>query len=150
MRYKVFSKLYFCSPVWSSASKKNISKLQKVQNFNARIITNTWKFDHITPVLQELRWLVGVLAFKCAKGLATSYLSDCFVTRSTVHDRNTRNNDCLKIYSSLSIGRRSTNFSISRAIKLWNSLPRAITATDNVRTFKKKLREFLSESFLVS
>ena len=94
--------------------------------------------------------MVGVLAFKCAKGLATSYLSDCFVTRSTVHDRNTRNNDYLNIYSSLSIGRRSTNFSIQRAIKLWNSLPRAITATDNLRTFKKKLREFLSESFLVS
>ena len=111
----VVSKLYFCSPVWSSSSKKNISKLQKVQNFknfNARIITNTWKFDHITPVLQELRWLVGVLAFKCAKGLAISYLSDCFVTRSAVHDRNTRNNDYLNIYSSLSIGRRSTNFSI--------------------------------------
>ena len=79
----VFSQLYFCSPVWSSASKKNISKLQKVQNFknfNARIITNTWKFDNLIPVLQELRWLsavsyylmytVGVLAFKCAKGLA--------------------------------------------------------------------------------
>ena len=102
MRYKVFRKLYFCSPVWSSASNKNISKLQKVQNFknfNARIITNTWKFDH----------MVGVLAFKCAKGLATSYLSDCFVTRSTVHDRNTRNNDYLNIYSSyqLAAGQRT-------------------------------------------
>ena len=43
------------------------------------IITNTRKFDHITPVLRELRWLparyyltytVGVLDFKCVKGLA--------------------------------------------------------------------------------
>ena len=49
---------------------------------------NTRKFDSITPVLQELRWLpasyylmytVGVLAFECAKGLAPSYLSDRFV-----------------------------------------------------------------------
>ena len=83
----VVSKLYFCSPVWSSSSKKNISKLQKVQNFknfNARIITNTWKFDHITAVLQELRWLpvsyyliytVDVLAFKCAKGLAPTVVT---------------------------------------------------------------------------
>ena len=55
---------------------KSNSKLQKIQNFAARIITNTCKFDHITPVLQELRWLpvsyylmcaVGILAFKCAK-----------------------------------------------------------------------------------
>ena len=59
----------------------------------------------LTPVLQELRWLpvsyylmytVGVLAFKCVKGLAPSYLSDRLVTRSTVHGRNTRNKDYLK------------------------------------------------------
>ena len=35
----VFSKLYYCSPVWSNTSKKNISKLHKVQNFACRIIT---------------------------------------------------------------------------------------------------------------
>ena len=44
----------------------------------ARIITGKRKFDHITPVLRELRWLpvtsslkytLGVLAFKCVKGL---------------------------------------------------------------------------------
>ena len=63
----------------------SFSRLQKVQNFAAKIITNTRKFDHITPVLQELRWLpvryylmytVGVLTFKCVKGIAPSYLSD--------------------------------------------------------------------------
>ena len=40
---------------------------------------------------------VGVLAFKCMKGLAPSYLSDRFVPRSTVHDRNMRNKNCLNI-----------------------------------------------------
>ena len=40
---------------------------------------------------------VGVLAFKCVKRLAPSYLSDRSVTRSTVHDRNTRNKDYLNI-----------------------------------------------------
>lgn len=38
--------------MWSNTSeKKNISKLQSVQNFAARIITKTRKFDHITPAL---------------------------------------------------------------------------------------------------
>ena len=50
----VFSKLYYCSPVWSNTSKKNISKLQKVQNFACRIITGKRKFDHITPALSCL------------------------------------------------------------------------------------------------
>ena len=106
MRWYLATKLYYCSPVWSDTTKKNNSKLQKIQNFATRIITNTRKFDHKTPVLQELRWLpvshylmytVGVLAFEYVKGLAPSYLSDRFVTRSTVHDRNTRNKDYLNI-----------------------------------------------------
>ncbi|CAB3995079.1 Hypothetical predicted protein [Paramuricea clavata] len=35
----VFSKLYYCSNVWSSTTKKNIEKSQKVPKFAARIIT---------------------------------------------------------------------------------------------------------------
>ena len=37
----VFSKLFYCSSVWSSTSYRNICKLQRVQNFAARIVSNT-------------------------------------------------------------------------------------------------------------
>ena len=50
----IFSKLFYCSTVWAGTSKENIQKLQLVQNFAARILTDTKKFDHISPVLQEL------------------------------------------------------------------------------------------------
>ena len=50
----VFSKLYFCSTVWTNTSKTNVRKLPKVQNFAARIFTGTRKYDHITPVLNDL------------------------------------------------------------------------------------------------
>ena len=52
----VFSKLYYCSSVWSNTTGTNIKKLQCVQNFAARIISNTKKYDHITPVLKSLKW----------------------------------------------------------------------------------------------
>ena len=42
-------------------------------------------------------YTVGIVTFKCVKGLAPSYLSDCFVTGSIVHDRNTRDKDYLNI-----------------------------------------------------
>ena len=94
-------------------------------------------------------YTVGFLAFKCVKGLVPSYLSDHLVTRSTVHDRNTRNKDYLNIPSyQLSAAGQQTF--LYREIKLWNSLPCVITAADSLRTFKKKLREFLFESSLVS
>jgi hypothetical protein len=54
----VFNRSYYCSSVWSNTSKKNINKLQSVQNFAARLVMNTRKFDHITHVLSELNWLL--------------------------------------------------------------------------------------------
>ena len=123
INYTIVLQLNCCS----LAHLRKISQsFKKFQNFAARIIINTRKFDHITPVLQEL---------------APSYLNDHFVTRYIVHDRNTRNKDYLNIpaYQSAA-GQR---IFLYRAIKLWNSLPRAITAADSLPTFEKKLREFL-------
>ena len=146
----VFSKLYYCSPVWSNTSKKNILNLQKVQNFAGRIITGTRQFDHITPVLRELRWLpvssylkytFGVLAFKCVKGLAPSYLCDRLKTRATLHDGNTRYKDSLNIPAYKSApGQRTFLY---RATNLWNSLPRALINSASLQIFKRELKEFL-------
>ena len=72
----VFSKLFYCSSMWASATKKNIARPQKVQNFAAWIVTGARKYDHITPILKELHSLpvakqleVGntLMAFKCVK-----------------------------------------------------------------------------------
>ena len=102
----VFSKMYYCSSVWSNTSKKNISKLQSVQNFAARVITGIRKYDHVTPILQQLAWLPvecmlklrdAVMTFKCMKGLAPPYLCDKFEMRSKTHSVNTRNKDKLDI-----------------------------------------------------
>ena len=62
----VFSRLYYCSFVWSNTSK-NIVKLQNVQNFAARIITDTRKYDHKTPAIRQLNWLpvLHVTAKRC-------------------------------------------------------------------------------------
>ena len=34
----VFSKLFYCSSVWGNTSKRNLHKLQLVQNFAARVV----------------------------------------------------------------------------------------------------------------
>ena len=53
----VFSKLFYCSSVRSGTSAGHISKLQRTQNFAARIINGAKKLDHITPILKTLGWL---------------------------------------------------------------------------------------------
>ena len=87
----VFSKSLYCSSVWANTTKKNIELLQTVQNFAARIVSGTRKFDHVTPILKQLQWLPiieqltvrdATMVFKCLNGLAPPYLCQKFKTRS--------------------------------------------------------------------
>jgi hypothetical protein len=80
----VFSKLYYCSSLWSNTSCSNLSRLQGVQNFAARVVSNRRKFDHITPILKEQRCFPvkshlysrdALSAFKCMNDCALAYLS---------------------------------------------------------------------------
>ena len=75
--------MFYCSSVWSNTSKNNIKKLQLVQKFACRISTGSQKYDHMTPLLQELNWLSidemlqftdSVKVYKCANNLAPDYL----------------------------------------------------------------------------
>ena len=52
----LFSKMFYCSSVWSNISVTNINKLQAIQNFAAPPMTKSKKFDHITPILKPLGW----------------------------------------------------------------------------------------------
>ena len=102
----IFSKLFYCSTVWADTSKENLQKLQLVQNFAARVLTDTKKFDHISPVLRELEWpsikdqlLVRDTsqAYKIVNGLAPMYLSSKLSKRSDTHHYNTRKKDNLNL-----------------------------------------------------
>ena len=50
----VFSKLFYCSTIWSNTSKENVRKLQSVQNY-ALIVTCLRKFDHTSEALKSLK-----------------------------------------------------------------------------------------------
>ena len=51
-------KLLYCSTVWSSTSKRNVRKLQLVQNNACRIVAGlTEKYDHVSEALKSLKWL---------------------------------------------------------------------------------------------
>ena len=102
----VFSKMFCCSSVWSNTSVTNINKLQAIQNFAARIVTRSRKFDHITPILKQLRWMPVIdylfycdafLTFKCMNGMAPSNLSSRFIKRGMISSLSTRNANLLDI-----------------------------------------------------
>lgn len=150
----VFSKLFYCSSVWANTSKKNLEKLQRVQNFAARIITGTRKHEHISPVLRELNWLPvhltvqyrdTVMAFKCIKGLAPPYLCNKFRKRSEVHSLATRNRNMLNtpFFKSAS-GQRTFYY---RATTLWNAMSDDMKILNQIGPFKNRLKRLLREDF---
>ena len=143
----VFSKMFYCSSVWSNTSATSINKLQAIQNFAARIVTGSRKFDHITPILKQLRWMPvkdhlfyrdALLTFKCMNGMAPTNLSSRLIKRGTISGRSTRNANKLDIprYKT-STGQRSFLY---RAVTIWNNLPRDIKLSPSTNIFKRKLK----------
>ena len=146
----VFSKLKYCSTVWSNTSRSNIDKLQKVQNFAGQIILGLRKYDHISDELRSFKWLPireklilndATMMYKCINKLVPDYLADMFKSRSQVHNRQTRSSGALDIpLCRLSTGQRSSAF---RGAKLWNSLNDNIKSLKCPRNFRRHLANVL-------
>ena len=147
----VFSKLYFCSTVWQDQCAE-ITEDPELCGQNP--YRNKKVRKHITPVLNNLRWLSvpamlalydAILTFKCLRGLAPNYLSSRFNTRASVHGRNTRNKNMLDIPAfNTAAGQRSFTY---RAVKCWNMLPEEINKCESLHSFKSKAKSHFSHSF---
>ena len=86
---------------------------QSVEMSAARLIFGLKRFDHITPALIDMHWLLHpqhityklcLIMFKCLHGLASSYLDYCCVRTSSVPDLSALRSAFILALSSLVIG----------------------------------------------
>ena len=98
----VSSKLDYCNSLYSGISQANLNKLQRIQNSLARVITNTSKYQHITPILKKLHWLpikqridykLSLLTYKTLTNQQPTYLYNSLSFPS--HSVSTRSSDLL-------------------------------------------------------
>jgi hypothetical protein len=84
------------------------------------------------------------MAYKCLNILAPSYLANKFTKRSDIHNCQIRNNYCLNIPSSkTTTGQRTFHY---RAVKIWNDIDDELKKIQELKVFKKKLKEHLLHS----
>ena len=74
----VMSRLDYWNSLCQGINENLLNKLQYIQNAAARLVTDTRKYNHITPVLRDLHWLpirqrivfkLATMVYKCQHGL---------------------------------------------------------------------------------
>ena len=140
-----------CS-VWINTKKGNIDKLQRAQNYAARIISDN--SNHITTrsidLLRSLRWAMvqercdyftAVLMYRSVHGLAPMYLTDNVVMAGEIHDRGTRLSHSNDVYIppyNTDILKRS--FIVNGGV-IWNKLPDEIRMANDDLDFKWRYKQ---------
>ncbi len=122
------------------------TKVPKNQNAAARVVIGTNKFEHITPVLNNLHWLqvkfwtnfkILLLTFKAYHGLAASYLCDLIDKNLSTYSL--RNYDDFLLVEPRTKLKTYSNRAFSKGAPfLWNPLPIDICRSPNVASFKQR------------
>ena len=134
----------YCCAVWGCCGTTEISKLQKLQNRAARIITNS-SFDASSkPLIQKLGWKTvndmikhesRTMVYKSINNKAPPYMSEMFTRNSQDATRQLRNtNTDLRLPKIRTCnGQKSFSF---RGAKLWNSLNNEAKLATSLNRFK--------------
>ena len=139
-------------------SSTNIDKLQRLQNSLARVVTNTRRCDHITPVLADLHWLpvrypigykIALITFKALTMQQPQYLSE--LIRHYEAPRQLRSHGVNILQTSSTVLNFSKRAFCHASPSVWNNLPQSVISdlTVTTNTFKNRLKCALySRAFL--
>ena len=142
----------YCNSVWGNCCKTLATKLQKLQNRAARVLTFSGYDISADNLFKDLGWKnlecqhqigVAVMVYNSLNGLAPDDLSSRLVDRSSITNYQLRNTE-----ASLAIPLPRTNFMKNsfcyRGAVIWNSLPIGLRQGKTLGEFRSGCSSFLS------
>ena len=142
----VGSRLGFCNSLLTGTSVSNLTRLQRVQNTLARVVTQKPRFCHVTPVLSDLHWLP--VRHRISSKLLR-LLSKCsnFSSHPIFH---LSSQDTCRSFSSFSIcvPPRETTMATSKSLSpvasnVWNALPNHLSSIPTLPVFRSALKHHI-------
>ena len=148
----VSSRLDYCNSLLHNIAIKDITKLQRVQNCLARVVTRSPRFSHSLLLLKSLHWLpvryriifkICTIIYQALSTKQPAYLHSMLTPARARHPRQLRLSGSVL----LSVPRVKTNactraFSVA-APTLWNSLPDSVKSARNIASFRRNLKTYL-------
>ena len=153
----VGSCLDYCNSLFRGLSALDLHKLQCVQNSLARIVANTTKYSHITPVRKALHWLLikyrsifktAVLVYKFLHSGNPKYFEPFLIPRHSAYNTRRSQSDGMFLevphFASVFMSRKHFGRSFAYdAPMIWNDLPDEVRSANSLASFRSKLKSYL-------
>jgi hypothetical protein len=145
--------LEYCNIVWAIHRGSMLNNLFKCQKRAIRTITYSKMNAHTKPLFSKLNILsvfdinnlqVACFMYNAVNALLPIYFNQMFEKNKNIHAHNTRQSNKVHITSHRLDIRRYT-VRISGPL-LWNSLPKVLTESRNLKIFKRSYKQFLLQN----
>ena len=146
----VTCRLDYCNSLLVNLPKKDIARLQKVQNAAARLIHLTPKTESAKPALKKLHWLpvayrikfkIAVILHRCMHGTAPCYLRSMLTPYLPKRDLRSSTSNAVTLVvprvNQKTVGSRA--FSVAGP-EIWNEIPSSIRSIESNNVFRSKLK----------
>ena len=146
----ISSRLDYCNSLLNNIAKRDVAKLQRVQNCLARVVLRAPRFSPSLPLLKQLHWLpvsyrinfkLSTLAYRALSTKQPSCLAS-LLHRSNIPRqlRSSTSQQLIVPKTKLNLGKRA--FSVA-APRVWNELPITLKTSETIAIFRKKLKTYL-------
>ena len=151
IRSLVLSRLDYCNGLLSSIPRTHVIRLQRLQNWAARIVFNVSRIHDANPLRSSLHWLpvqqrivfkLLLFVYKILNNISPNYLNDCIQLYQPNRPLRSSNDYLRLTYPKTHLQAGDRSFSVS-ASREWNKLPINIRQSSSISIFKKSVKTHL-------